>query len=124
MAATNPKGGHLDSSQSLSLNLALPSPLLSRFDVVLMLKDAYDKDWDNLIADYILSGKSEHVAKLDTTLWNLETLQQYFSVIKKLNPILTNATNTILSAYYQAQRRATFRNKARTTVRLLDSLVR
>lgn len=124
LAATNPKGGYLDPSQPLSLNLTLPSPLLSRFDIVLMLKDNYDKNWDNLVADYILSGKGVDAIKIDESLWNLETLQKYFTIIRSLNPILTPQANKILSTYYQFQRRAISRNKARTTVRLLDSLVR
>ncbi|KAF2902861.1 hypothetical protein ILUMI_03319 [Ignelater luminosus] len=124
LAATNPKGGYLDRSQPLSLNLTLPSPLLSRFDIVLMLKDKYDKDWDNLVADYILSGKGADAIKIDDSLWNLETLQKYFTIIRSLNPVLTPQANKILSSYYQVQRRAISRNKARTTVRLLDSLVR
>ncbi|KAF5274605.1 hypothetical protein FQA39_LY07217 [Lamprigera yunnana] len=58
IAATNPKGGHLDSFESLSLNLAISSSLLSHFDLVLMLKDTYRHEWVSLIADHILSTSS------------------------------------------------------------------
>ncbi|KAK5649225.1 hypothetical protein RI129_000254 [Pyrocoelia pectoralis] len=126
LAATNPKGGHLDVSQSLSLNLAIPSPLLSRFDVVLMLKDTYKYEWDSLIAKHILSEseKSKDSSALDSSLWSIEMLQQYFVLIKTLNPALTPISDQILAAYYQAQRREATRNKSRTTVRLLESLIR
>lgn len=45
-------------------------------------------------------------------------------VIKTIHPVLTSEANKILGSYYQAQRKSSERNKSRTTVRLLDSLVR
>lgn len=58
------------------------------------------------------------------TLKILHSFQAYIIYIKKIHPRLTDETNKILSSYYQLQRRTLSRNKARTTVRLLDSLVR
>ncbi|KAF5304261.1 hypothetical protein FQA39_LY09788 [Lamprigera yunnana] len=124
IAATNPKGGHLDSFESLSLNLAISSSLLSRFDLVLMLKDTYRHEWDSLIADHILNRLSIGTTKVSPNLWELEMLQQYFTVIKSTNPVLTTKADQILAAYYQAQRQAATRNKSRTTVRLLENLIR
>ncbi|KAK4881303.1 hypothetical protein RN001_004622 [Aquatica leii] len=124
LAATNPKGGHLDFGQSLSLNLAIPSPLLSRFDIVLMLKDTYKDEWDSKITRHIISGKSLSATNKVDGVWPLEMLQQYFIVIKTINPLLSSNADQILAAYYQVQRQASTRNKSRTTVRLLESLIR
>ncbi|CAH1981091.1 unnamed protein product [Acanthoscelides obtectus] len=123
LAACNPKG-NLDISQPLSLNVALPSPLLSRFDLVMLLKDSVNEEWDSKVADYILNEGHSKSKLLNNNLWTIEMLQCYITWIKKITPKLSEDSENILSAYYQLQRRLDGRNKARTTVRLLESLIR
>lgn len=59
LAATNAKG-RFDKHKSISENVALDSPLLSRFDMVLLLLDTHNAEWDDKVASFILSGVWRH----------------------------------------------------------------
>jgi DNA helicase MCM9 len=57
--------------------------------------------------------------------WSLDTLQKYiFWVRSSFAPTLEPAAEQLLVRYYQLQRRVADRHRARTTIRMLESLVR
>lgn len=138
--ATNPSAGRMstniasrpdESRDADQVFLNIASPLLSRFDVVLTLKDPKDNhDWDRQLSEFILNGRcsgdGDEAASGDSQpLWSTLKLQTYFSHVKKtLTPDLSEGARTLLSRYYAAERAAERRNAARTTVRLLESLIR
>lgn len=142
IAAVNPKGGRIsteigtsdgvideagDSSEKLPITVGIASPLLSRFDVVLTLLDQHNEDWDFKLSSFILNGyKSKDENKEgDSDLWSTERLRQYLYYIKSnLRPKLSHAAQKLLTTYYRMERASAARNTARTTVRLLEALVR
>ncbi|NP_001403310.1 DNA helicase MCM9 [Rattus norvegicus] len=121
LAATNPKGQY-DPQESVSVNIALGSPLLSRFDLILVLLDTRNEDWDRIISSFILENKG-YPSKSEN-LWSMEKMKTYFCLIRNLHPTLSDVSNQVLLRYYQMQRQSDSRNAARTTIRLLESLIR
>ncbi|KAM6964808.1 DNA helicase MCM9 [Aplochiton taeniatus] len=123
LAATNPKGPY-DPNVSVATNVALASPLLSRFDLVLVLLDTRNPQWDQTISSFILDSKGFSSSPSSSSLWPMEKMKAYFCVVKRLQPCVSEEANSILARYYQLQRQSDSRNAARTTIRMLESLSR
>ncbi|KAH6789951.1 minichromosome maintenance 9 [Perilla frutescens var. frutescens] len=125
--ATNPKGKY-DPDQPLSVNTALSGPLLSRFDIVLVLLDTKNPQWDAVVSSHILSESEQQKESHDeglSDIWSLTMLRKYIQFVKGyFRPVLTKEAEKVISSYYQLQRRSATQNAARTTVRMLESLIR
>lgn len=125
--ATNPKG-HYDPDQPLSVNTTLSGPLLSRFDIVLVLLDTKNPEWDAVVSSHILAEGEHKRSEQDEDLaqvWPLPMLRRYIHYVKaRFKPVLTKEAEKVISSYYQLQRRSAAHNAARTTVRMLESLIR
>lgn len=66
---------------------------------------------------------SGHFAE-SCSLWSMDKMKAYFSVIKHLQPVMSKDANSILTSYFRLQRQLADRSTARTTVRMLESLSR
>ncbi|KAJ3206028.1 DNA helicase mcm9 [Dinochytrium kinnereticum] len=132
LAATNPKGKY-DYSLNLEVNVGLGSPLLSRFDLILVLLDNQNDEWDRRVSSFILGLESDEAeeevydeeSEPKIKSWDFTRLHAYIKFVKSnCNPELSDEASCILQRYYQLQRNSDVRNAARTTVRLLESLIR
>lgn len=142
LAAVNPKGGKICTEiggsndaagnehgdfgrDQLPITVGIASPLLSRFDVVLTLLDQKNDEWDRQLSNFILNGYEAPSMEKADKIWSTERLRQYLYYIKTdLKPKLSPHAQTLLSKYYTMERASVKRNAARTTVRLLEALVR
>ena len=123
------------------MNIALGSPLLSRFDLIIVLLDRQNDDWDRIVSEFILSAELEKNDEVEaeelhtdpvsssnnpkTQLWSPEKIQGYLTFVKTMyHPKLSDESMDVLKRYYQLQRSTDMHNNARTTIRLLESLIR
>lgn len=125
LAATNPNRPHRNAVETDStIDIGIAAPLLSRFDVVLILRDEHNEEWDARVAYHLLSNESLTGSQPSSLLWSIDKLQTHFMAIRDINPILSAEASEILGCYYKSCRAHPSRDPARTTVRLLDSLIR
>ncbi|CAI2729360.1 unnamed protein product [Schistosoma spindalis] len=117
-------------------DFGLPTPLLSRFDLIWRLVDPVDSlEWDRRIANFILDidqPTSQEITK-HHHLWSKNDLKEYFVWIRdRFTPQLSIEAANLLQRYYVWQRSqmSNFCNDSlagafsRRTLRLLESLVR
>lgn len=60
IAAANPNGGRYDSSMTFSGNVNLSDPILSRFDILCVVKDECDPMQDQMLAQFVLKSHQRH----------------------------------------------------------------
>ncbi|CAH8537799.1 unnamed protein product [Heterobilharzia americana] len=136
LAAANPTPSSVANG---SEDFGLPTPLLSRFDIIWRLVDPIDStEWDRRIANFVLDldQPTNDVRNKGTTkhhLWSTNDLKEYFVWIRdRFKPQLTMAAANLLQRYYiwQRSQMSNFFDDTitgvygRRTLRLLESLVR
>lgn len=60
IAAANPIGGRYDSSMTFSENVQLSEPIMSRFDILCVVKDEFDPIKDQMLAQFVIKSHQRH----------------------------------------------------------------
>lgn len=109
-------------SKSVSENLGMSTPLISRFDLIFGLFDREKRLCDSKIADKILDR--DYPIKLpENVQWSVNTLKSYISHCKKKKNKVSNELSEILLKYF-IRKKALDGNNEFNTIRMLESLVR
>ncbi|XP_056903966.1 DNA helicase MCM8 [Takifugu flavidus] len=58
IAAANPIGGHYNRGKTVSENLKMGSPILSRFDVIFILLDIPDESHDRHLSEHVMANRA------------------------------------------------------------------
>src|SRR5437899_1899800 len=121
LAAINPVLGKYDAYQNLTDNINLPIPLLTRFDLIFVIRDTPTPAQDELLASHILEV---HRKRGFTTAppVQFDLLKKYITFVKKMTPTLTREAEERLKEYYLSLRRSTTEGQIGATPRTLESL--
>ncbi|EEA05787.1 DNA replication licensing factor MCM6, putative [Cryptosporidium muris RN66] len=142
LAACSPIGGRYNPSKTLSQNVKISAPILSRFDLFFVMIDDPEEVYDEVLASFIvklhalavnnqtdIKGKQIDEADNNMNLLQLNRAEvaQYIAYAKTFKPTITLAAKLILVRTYQALRMSdttTGTRAMRITVRQLESLIR
>jgi replicative DNA helicase Mcm len=124
LAAANPALGRYDPYRSITENINLPTTILSRFDLIFVIKDEPVKEVDQKMAEHILILHKTRAAPLEPPV-PLQLLKKYIAYAKQIDPVLTDDAARRLQEFYLQMRTSESRESpVAITARQLESLVR
>ncbi len=124
LAAGNPKYGRYDFEKTIADNINLPPTILSRFDLIFIMRDVPDVEQDRRMARHIL-GVHKDVEKVKPII-PPEMLRKYISYARRyVRPRLTEEARKLLEDFYVMMRRSGgSKSPIPITARQLEALVR
>jgi replicative DNA helicase Mcm len=125
LAAANPALGRYEPHRTVAENISLPVTILSRFDLIFVLRDVPNKESDGKMSEHILEMHRKGLSPVEPPI-PLELLRKYISYAKGIKPVLTQEALQRLKDFYLAMRSAseTEGSPVAITARQLESLVR
>jgi replicative DNA helicase Mcm len=125
LAAANPALGRYDAYRTVAENISLPVTILSRFDLIFVLRDVPEKDRDAQMSEHILSLHMKRVPPEESPIQS-DLLRKYIAYAKGITPIITSESFNRLRDFYLEMRAASEAEGSpiAITARQLESLVR
>ncbi len=125
LAAGNPKLGRYDPFLNVGENINLDVTILSRFDLIFLLRDEANSERDARMAEHILALHKTRTNP-EAAPFEPDFLRKYISYAKRLNPVLTpEAMKELLDFYLKMRSKGGTKTVAvAITPRQLEALVR
>jgi len=125
LAAANPALGRYDPYRNITDNINLPVTLLSRFDLLFIMKDVPEADSDSRMSEHILTL---HRLKTTPEAPPLvpDILRKYIAYAKRIEPALTEESVNAIKQYYLKMRSLSGSSESPVVItpRQLEGLVR
>lgn len=123
LAAANPLYGKYDPFKNITENVNLPIPLLTRFDIVYVIRDTPEREKDNLIASHILEIHRDTERNSQSVI-DTDIFSKYLAYSKNMEPKLTVEAIDKIRNYYMKMRNVESEGMITVTPRQLEGLVR
>ena len=125
LAAANPALGRYEPHRTVAENISLPVTILSRFDLIFVLRDIPNKESDGKMSEHILEIHRRGASPVEAQV-PAELMRKYVGYAKSIKPVLSTGALKRLGDFYLAMRAAseTEGSPVAITARQLESLVR
>ncbi len=125
LAAANPALGRYDPYRTVAENISLPVTILSRFDLIFILRDVPEKELDTKMTEHILDLHRTGVTPVEPPI-PPDLFRKYISYAKNIKSVLTKEALERIKDFYLIMRSAseTEGTPIAITARQLESLVR
>ncbi|RDJ32308.1 MAG: ATPase [Crenarchaeota archaeon] len=123
LAAANPMYGKYDPFKNITENVNLPIPLLTRFDLIFVVRDIPSKERDRTIAQHIIDLHTPTGVE-NRSLIDVDILTKYLAYSKRVDPVLTKDAEEKILEYYMKMRNVDSEEMITVTPRQLEGLIR
>ena len=126
LAAGNPKMGRFDPFTPIPQQIDISPALLSRFDVIFVLRDLPNKDQDEKIATHVLE---EHQQEVIREVIEPQLLRKYIAYAQRHKPRLSDEAVAAIKGFYVGLRNQSVRTDSDIkpipiTARQLEAIIR
>lgn len=123
LAAANPLYGKYDSFKNITENVNLPIPLLTRFDIVYVIRDIPEREKDHRIASHILEIHRDTERNTQFVI-DIDLFSKYLAYSRTIEPKLSIEAIDKIRNYYMKMRNVESEGMITVTPRQLEGLVR
>ena len=131
IAAANPKRGRYDADLSVAENINLPPTILSRFDLIFVIRDIPDVTLDEKIADHILALRAGTGKEAQPPI-PPDLLEKYIAYARKrIRPVMSEKAAELIKQFYLEMRKMSMKKEQEMafesvaiTPRQLEALIR
>ena len=123
LAAANPLFGKYDPFKNITENINLPIPLLTRFDLIFIVRDIPGAERDEKIAKHIIARNTSDTNGKKSVI-DVDILTKYLTYAKRQEPTLTPDAEKKILTYYLQMRKVESEEMITVTPRQLEGIVR
>jgi replicative DNA helicase Mcm len=125
LAAANPSLGRYDPYRNITDNISLPVTLLTRFDLLFIMKDIPEPDSDSRMSEHILTLHRLKTTPEEPPLLP-DLLRKYIAYAKRIEPALSEEAVNEIRQYYLKMRSMSGSTESPVVItpRQLEALVR
>ena len=123
LAAANPMYGKYDPFKNITENVNLPIPLLTRFDLIFVVRDIPSKEKDEKIARHIIELHTPQGTDKRSVI-DVDLLTKYLSYAKRGTPKMTKDAEEKILEYYLQMRNVESEEMITVTPRQLEGIIR